>query len=66
MNISAAGFFATSLFVPVVDGEFIVQRPTLSLAQGKVNGVWFFTFFGIPIKGPSSIVEGPPLRNQCV
>ncbi|KAJ7889187.1 alpha beta-hydrolase [Mycena leptocephala] len=38
MNISAAGFFATSLFVPVVDGEFIVQRPTLSLAQGKVNG----------------------------
>ncbi|KAJ7769912.1 Alpha/Beta hydrolase protein [Mycena metata] len=25
-------------FVPVVDGDFITQRPTLSLAQGLVNG----------------------------
>ncbi|KAJ7144316.1 Alpha/Beta hydrolase protein [Mycena epipterygia] len=38
VNINAAGFFGTWLMVPVVDGEFIVQRPTLSLAQGKVNG----------------------------
>ncbi|KAJ7829003.1 Alpha/Beta hydrolase protein [Mycena olivaceomarginata] len=38
INISGAGFYGTYTFVPVVDGEFITQRPTLSLAQGKVNG----------------------------
>ncbi|KAJ7314649.1 hypothetical protein DFH08DRAFT_972689 [Mycena albidolilacea] len=38
INISGVGFYGTYTFVPVVDGEFITQRPTLSLAQGKVNG----------------------------
>ncbi|KAJ7864548.1 Alpha/Beta hydrolase protein [Mycena leptocephala] len=37
-NISGAAFYGTFIFVPVVDGEFITQRPTISLAQGKVNG----------------------------
>jgi len=37
-NISAGGFFGTFIFVPVVDGTFITQRPTDSLKQGKVNG----------------------------
>ncbi|KAJ6577948.1 Alpha/Beta hydrolase protein [Mycena capillaripes] len=37
-NITASAFFGTVVLVPVVDGEFITQRPTLSLAQGKVNG----------------------------
>ncbi|KAF5345008.1 hypothetical protein D9757_013981 [Collybiopsis confluens] len=37
-NINLDGFFGTFLFVPVVDGTFITQRPTLSLKQGKVNG----------------------------
>ncbi|KIK62492.1 hypothetical protein GYMLUDRAFT_41945 [Collybiopsis luxurians FD-317 M1] len=37
-NINLGGFFGTFLFVPVVDGTFITQRPTLSLKQGKVNG----------------------------
>ncbi|KAF7335524.1 COesterase domain-containing protein [Mycena venus] len=37
-NINAGGFFGTYLMVPVVDGTFITQRPTLSLLQGKVNG----------------------------
>ncbi|KAF7343233.1 Carboxylic ester hydrolase [Mycena venus] len=37
-DISAGAFFGTVLWTPVVDGEFIQQRPTLSLAQGKVNG----------------------------
>ncbi|KAJ7616829.1 Alpha/Beta hydrolase protein, partial [Mycena polygramma] len=37
-QISNGGFFGTFLFVPVVDGSFITQRPTLSLQQGKVNG----------------------------
>ncbi|KAJ6480718.1 Alpha/Beta hydrolase protein [Mycena vitilis] len=38
VNISAAAFFGTFVFVPVVDGEFITQRPTVSLAERKVNG----------------------------
>jgi hypothetical protein len=39
LNINAAAFDGTFAFVPVVDGEFIRQRPTISLAQCKVNGV---------------------------
>jgi hypothetical protein len=41
-QINNGGFFGTFLFVPVVDGTFITQRPTLSLQQSKVNGVRFF------------------------
>ncbi|KAJ3905868.1 Alpha/Beta hydrolase protein [Lentinula edodes] len=37
-NIIAGGFYGTFLFVPVIDGTFIMQRPTEALAQGKVNG----------------------------
>ncbi|KAJ6582727.1 Alpha/Beta hydrolase protein [Mycena vulgaris] len=37
-NINLGGFFGTFLFVPVVDGEFITQRPTVALLEGKVNG----------------------------
>ncbi|KAJ6524299.1 Alpha/Beta hydrolase protein [Mycena vulgaris] len=37
-NISLDGFFGTFLFVPVIDGEFITQRPTVALMEGKVNG----------------------------
>ncbi|KAJ7798703.1 Alpha/Beta hydrolase protein [Mycena olivaceomarginata] len=36
--INAAGFYGTWLLVPVIDGEFITQRPSLSLSQGKLNG----------------------------
>ncbi|KAK7032667.1 carboxylic ester hydrolase [Favolaschia claudopus] len=36
--INVAAFYGTWTMVPVVDGEFITQRPTLALAQGKVNG----------------------------
>ncbi len=53
LNINAAGFYGTFILVPVVDGEFIMQRPTLSLAQGKVNGVriecHFFYFHSEPL-----------------
>ncbi|KAJ7587111.1 Alpha/Beta hydrolase protein [Mycena floridula] len=38
LNMTASGFFGTFIFVPVVDGTFITQRPTLSLAQGRLNG----------------------------
>ncbi|KAJ6498372.1 alpha/beta-hydrolase [Mycena vitilis] len=37
-NINNAAFYGTFLTVPVVDGTFITQRPTLSLLEGKVNG----------------------------
>ncbi|KAE9408460.1 alpha/beta-hydrolase [Gymnopus androsaceus JB14] len=37
-NLNVEGFFGTFLFVPVVDGTFITQRPTEALKQGKVNG----------------------------
>ncbi|KAF7315710.1 Carboxylic ester hydrolase [Mycena indigotica] len=37
-NLNHGAFWGTFLLVPVIDGTFIRQRPTLSLAQGKVNG----------------------------
>jgi hypothetical protein len=37
--INNGAFFGTYTLVPVVDGSYITQRPTLSLLQGKVNGV---------------------------
>ncbi|KAJ7651129.1 Alpha/Beta hydrolase protein [Roridomyces roridus] len=37
-NINLGGFFGTFSTVPVIDGEFITQRPTLSFLEGKVNG----------------------------
>ncbi|GLB44901.1 putative type-B carboxylesterase lipase family protein [Lyophyllum shimeji] len=37
-KIAAAGFYGTFAFVPVVDGEFIRERPTEALKKGNVNG----------------------------
>jgi hypothetical protein len=37
--ISAAAFFGTFAFVPVVDGEFIRESPGRQLSAGAVNGV---------------------------
>ncbi|KAG5221456.1 alpha/beta-hydrolase [Salix suchowensis] len=34
-----SGFYGTSVVVPVVDGEFITQRPSEALRQRRVNGV---------------------------
>ncbi|KAJ3990189.1 alpha/beta-hydrolase [Lentinula detonsa] len=36
--INGAGFYGLFVFIPVIDGSFITQRPTESLRQGKVNG----------------------------
>ncbi|SJL12160.1 uncharacterized protein ARMOST_15581 [Armillaria ostoyae] len=38
INLCGSGFFGTFVFVPVVDGDFIKQRPALALLEGKVNG----------------------------
>ncbi|KAJ7499547.1 Alpha/Beta hydrolase protein [Mycena latifolia] len=38
VQINNGAFFGTYTLVPVVDGSYITQRPTLSLLQRKVNG----------------------------
>ena len=37
--MSLSGFYGTYIFVPVIDGMFIVERPTVTLEKGQVNGV---------------------------
>jgi hypothetical protein len=37
--IGVASFMGTYTFVPVVDGTFIVERPSVTLNRGKKNGV---------------------------
>lgn len=37
--MAGAAFYGTFLFVPVVDGTFIVERPTVTLNKKKFNGV---------------------------
>ncbi|KAG7095883.1 hypothetical protein E1B28_006572 [Marasmius oreades] len=43
MNVSMAGFYGTYMFVPVVDGKYVRQRPTEASKQGKVNGKGLYT-----------------------
>lgn len=38
-NISASGTFGTWAFLPVTDGDFVQERPSEQLLQGKVNGL---------------------------
>ncbi|KAJ8480903.1 hypothetical protein ONZ45_g15494 [Pleurotus djamor] len=38
VNINGAGFFGTFVMVPVIDGDFIAQRPIEALRQKRVNG----------------------------
>ncbi|KAK0463610.1 Alpha/Beta hydrolase protein [Desarmillaria tabescens] len=38
IDLCNSGFFGTFVFVPVVDGDFIKQRPTIAMREGKVNG----------------------------
>ncbi|TFY61377.1 hypothetical protein EVJ58_g4549 [Rhodofomes roseus] len=38
VNINEAGFYGTFVFVPVVDGSFIVERPTVTLQRQDFNG----------------------------
>ncbi|CAK5266644.1 unnamed protein product [Mycena citricolor] len=37
-NVNNGGFFGTFTWVPVVDGEYIVQSPIAALQKRKVNG----------------------------
>ena len=38
-NLATSAFYGTFIFVPVVDGTFIIERPTVTLSKGRVNGV---------------------------
>lgn len=40
--VGGADLFGVFLFVPVVDGEFIQERPVEAILQGKLNGVCQF------------------------
>ncbi|KAJ7178153.1 alpha/beta-hydrolase [Mycena filopes] len=37
-HIGSSGFLGTFTFLPVIDGTFIVERPTATLQRGRVNG----------------------------
>ena|ERR1700733_7372216 len=37
--ITSSAFYETYVFVPVVDGTFIVERPTITMDRQVVNGV---------------------------
>jgi hypothetical protein len=39
LAVAAAGFYGTYQFVPVIDGTFIVESPTLTLQNGHHNAV---------------------------
>ena len=38
-NIAVNAFYGTFIFVPVVDGTYITERPSEALRKGKINGV---------------------------
>ncbi|PFH46612.1 hypothetical protein AMATHDRAFT_154314 [Amanita thiersii Skay4041] len=40
VKIGDSAFFGVFIFVPVVDGTFITQRPTQAFKQKKINGVF--------------------------
>ncbi|KAF5353757.1 hypothetical protein D9757_012936, partial [Collybiopsis confluens] len=61
-NINLAGFFGTFVFVPVVDGTFITQRPTLSFKQGKVNGNAFLAVTNAH-EGDIFVDQSNPITN---
>ncbi|KAF9531408.1 alpha beta-hydrolase [Crepidotus variabilis] len=54
--ISQSGFFGTFTWVPVVDGSFISDRPTVLLKQGKVNSNNYL--------GVTNVDEGSIFVNQ--
>ncbi|KAG0695774.1 Alpha/Beta hydrolase protein [Suillus ampliporus] len=38
VNIDINAYFGTLVFDPVVDGTFIVERPTVTISKGRLNG----------------------------
>ena len=52
VNVAVANtsFYGMDNFVPVVDGTFITQRPTLALKSGKLNTVCVYDSIQYPSK----------------
>jgi len=66
VNVSNSGFFGTCVFVPVVDGTLITQRPTELLRLGRVNGVGIFLVFPKSTRLKSRLTGGTSCcNNQC-
>lgn len=41
IQINTQSFYGTYTFVPIVDGQIIVERPSATLKSGTVNGVHY-------------------------
>ncbi|KAJ3995089.1 Alpha/Beta hydrolase protein [Lentinula boryana] len=61
-HINMEGFFGTFVFVPVVDGRFITQRPTEALKQGKINGKALLSFTNTN-EGTTFVNQTDPITN---
>ncbi|KAF4614264.1 hypothetical protein D9613_008001 [Agrocybe pediades] len=57
-NINQSGFFGTFVFVPVVDGTLITDRPTQVLRRGRLNGKISYS-----VTNP---MEGADFVNQSI
>ncbi|KAK0463609.1 Alpha/Beta hydrolase protein [Desarmillaria tabescens] len=70
VDLCSSGFFGTFVFVPVVDGDFIKQRPTVAMREGKVNGEVLLsvtnTNEGAPFINPGTVntVQVPEYLTQ--
>ncbi|KAJ7589890.1 Alpha/Beta hydrolase protein [Mycena floridula] len=70
VNINNSGFWGTFVFVPVVDGTLIRERPTIAISQGKLNGKALYsvtnTFEGRLFIDPSTVdtVQVPNYLTQ--
>ena len=47
LAINNAGFFGTVAFVPVVDGELIIEQPMKTIAKGRLNAVCIRSTFSL-------------------
>ncbi|KAI0733804.1 Alpha/Beta hydrolase protein [Fomitopsis betulina] len=62
MNLNLGQFFGTYAFVPVVDGTFIVERPTVTLEKRRVNGEMLLAMTN-SYEGYSFVNEAMPPTN---
>ncbi|PWY92926.1 carboxylesterase family protein [Aspergillus heteromorphus CBS 117.55] len=60
-TVSTSGLFGTFGFLPVVDGEFLQERPSLQLSQGRVSGkrilVGNNANDGVPLTNPNVVTR---------
>ncbi|KAH8662901.1 carboxylesterase type B [Tricladium varicosporioides] len=74
--ISSSGMYGTWGFLPVTDGKFIQQRPSVQLQQKKVNGLHMLTGVNFSFPSPfvtrtdsvsqNSALEGPSFTPQNI